>query len=74
MGTGLGLGAFKLLRLAVAESAAAEERPELGLKLVAREPSFRAAAAGFAAGWGCEMMASTMTGRTNMPWAAGQSK
>ena len=62
LGTGLGLGAFKLLLFARLASPPADVLPAAGLKLLGLA-GFRTGA--FAAG-GCEMMVAIM-GLTNMP-------
>lgn len=66
LGTGLGLGAFRLLLLVKPASPLVEILPAAGLKLLGRPPGFRAAGfAAAAAGWGSMMVA--IMGFTNMP-------
>lgn len=63
LGTGLGLGAFRLLLLLSAVSPPVDVLAAAGLKLLGLAPGFRAA--GFGAG-GWAMMVAIM-GLTNMP-------
>jgi hypothetical protein len=69
LGTGLGLGAFKLLLFVKVVSPLVDALPDVRLKLLGRA-GLRAA--GFGAG-GWAMMVAIM-GLTNMPYPMGQSK
>lgn len=71
LGTGLGLGAFKLILLLKLVSPALDVLPDAGWKLVGLE-GFLAGAAGRGAA-GCAMIVAIM-GFTNMPYPGGQSK
>jgi hypothetical protein len=69
LGPGVGLGAFRLMRLASPESAGPAARPRM---LLGRETRFAATGLGAGAGAGAVMV--TAAGRTNMPRPMGQSK
>lgn len=71
LGPGVGLGAFRLMRLASPESAGPAARPRM---LLGRDTRFAATAADLGAGAGAGAVMVTAAGRTNMPRPMGQSK